>query len=90
MNSLVATLHSRPQPSSCDDEVRSFSGQPGQVAGLSSASGGRGINSNCSTCRAPWRLLVPTQSEPVSPPPMTTTFFPPAKICPSTASPATR
>ena len=43
-------------------------------------SGGLGINSNCVTDAAPCRLEVPTQSLPVSPPPITTMFFPVAKI----------
>ena len=38
---------------------------------------------------APWRFDVPTQSEPVSPPPITTTCLPVARICPATRSPAT-
>ena len=37
-----------------------------------------GINSNWVTLAAPWRLLVPTQSEPVSPPPITMTCLPSA------------
>ena len=44
----------------------------------------------CVTLTAPCRTLVPIQSEPVSPPPMTSTFFPfaftilsLAKVCPS-------
>ena len=32
------------------------------------------------TDSAPWRIEVPMQSEPVSPPPMTTTCLPPARI----------
>ena len=37
---------------------------------------GSGIISNCVTLLAPRRMEVPTQSLPVSPPPMTTTCFP--------------
>jgi hypothetical protein len=43
---------------------------------LFSSSGGIGISSNWVTEAAPCRLEVPTQSEPVSPPPMTTTCLP--------------
>jgi hypothetical protein len=60
--------------------VRSLSGQYGQVSGLFSSSGGCGITSNWVTEAAPWRLEVPTQSEPVSPPPITTTCLPVALI----------
>ena len=45
-----------------------------------SCSGGIGMSSNWVTLFAPWRLLVPTQSLPVSPPPMTTTCLPSARI----------
>ena len=38
-------------------------------------SGGFGISSNWVTCSAPCLLEVPTQSLPVSPPPITTTFL---------------
>ena len=58
------------------------------VAVLSSTSAGLGITSICVTLAAPWRLAVPTQSAPVSPPPMTTTCLPLALIG-FFASPAT-
>jgi hypothetical protein len=46
--------------------------------------GGRGKISNCTRLLHPWRSAVPTQSVPVSPPPMTMTFFPLALMyCPS-------
>src|SRR5690606_4249504 len=80
LSSLVVTAQSRSQPSSCEDEVRSFRGQYGHTSGLSSDSGGWGISSNWVTEAAPWRLLVPTQSEPVSPPPITTTCLPLASV----------
>ena len=48
--------------------------------GLFSASGGCGMISKFVTESAPWRIEVPMQSEPVSPPPMTTTCLPPARI----------
>ena len=73
---LVATAKSRSQPSSWLDEVRSFSGQSGQVSGLFSCSGGCGMISSWVTEAAPWRLEVPMQSQPVSPPPITTTCLP--------------
>ena len=41
------------------------------------------------TERAPWRFDVPTQSEPVSPPPMTTTCLPVARSAGDAVSPAT-
>ena len=58
-------------------EVRSFSGQSGQVSALFSRSGGWGMISSWVTEAAPWRFEVPMQSEPVSPPPMT------RRACPS-------
>src|SRR3970040_771705 len=67
---LVATAQSRAQHSSCEREVGSLFGQFGQVSGLFSFSGGFGNNSNWVTEAAPWRIDVPTQSEPVSPPPI--------------------
>ena len=81
---LVATAQSRAQPSSCDDEVRSLIGQYGHTSGLFSVSGGCGSSSNWVTDAAPWRFDVPTQSEPVSPPPITTTCLPVAMICAGT------
>ena len=36
--------------------------------------------SSCVTETAPWRKAVPMQSEPVSPPPITTTYLPSARI----------
>ena len=66
-------------PSSCEDEVRSFSGQSGQVSALFSRSGGCGMISSWVTEAAPWRFEVPMQSEPVSPPPITTTCLPLAR-----------
>src|SRR5205085_4602841 len=76
VNSLVAMANSRSQPSSCEEELRSLYGQYGQVSSLFSCSGGVGISSNCVTLFAPCRLLVPTQSLPVSPPPITMTCLP--------------
>ncbi len=75
--------------------MRSFSGQSGQVSALSSCSGGIGMISSWVIESAPWRLEVPMQSEPVSPPPMTTTCLPLAVMVPlgaatSSASPAPR
>ena len=79
-NFAVATAKSRTAPSSWLDEVRSFSGQFGQVSGLFSCSGGCGMISKLVTDSAPWRNEVPMQSEPVSPPPMTMTCLPLARI----------
>src|SRR5690606_5498033 len=77
---LVVIAQSRSQPSRCDDDVRNLAGQYGQVNALFSCSGGRGISSICVTDAAPCRLLVPTQSDPVSPPPITMTCLPAAEI----------
>ena len=53
--------------------------------------GGCGNISSWVTEAAPWRLAVPMQSEPVSPPPMTTTCLPIARIgSPCSGRPATR
>ncbi len=79
-NFVVSTAKSRSTPSSWLDEVRSFSGHSGQVSGLFSCSGGFGMISKLVTDSAPWRIEVPMQSEPVSPPPITTTCLPAARI----------
>ena len=83
---LVSTAQSRSPPSSCEDEVRSFSGQSGQVSALFSCAGGWGMISSWVTEAAPWRLEVPMQSEPVSPPPITTTCLPLALSVPRGAA----
>ena len=75
--------------------MRSFSGQFGQESALFSFSGGIGMISSWVTDLAPWRNDVPMQSEPVSPPPMTTTFWSFAKMSLASmmaggVSPATR
>ena len=70
--------------------MRSFSGQRGQTRGLFSRKGGWGMISSWVTLSAPCRLAVPMQSEPVSPPPITTTRFPAASIVPPGSSPAFR
>ena len=80
---------SRSTPSSCEDEVRSRVGQYGQT-GLRSTSGGIGNSSKLVTEAAPWRFEVPMQSEPVSPPPITTTCLPFAQSSGTPLSPATR
>ena len=79
-NLRVITAKSRSAPSSWLEEVRSFTGQFGQFSILSSILGGVGMISSCVTLSAPWRIEVPMQSEPVSPPPMTTTCLPAARI----------
>jgi hypothetical protein len=53
MARLVSTDHSRSQPSSCEEEVRSFNGQSGQVSALFSRSGGLGRISIWVIDRAP-------------------------------------
>ena len=72
-NFCVITAKSRSAPSSWLEEVRSFIGQSGQVSSLFSFAGGCGMISKLVTESAPWRIEVPMQSEPVSPPPITTT-----------------
>ena len=79
-NFVVITAKSRSTPSSWLDEVRSFIGHCGQVSGLFSFSGGCGMISKLVTDSAPWRIEVPMQSEPVSPPPITTTCLSVARI----------
>src|SRR6185369_7440550 len=81
-NSLVVMAQCLSQPSSCEEEVRSISGQFGQGVVPSLSAGGLGISSICVTDKAPCLLDVPTQSEPVSPPPITITFLPVASISP--------
>ena len=97
-NSFDRIPHSRRQPSSCEELVRRITGQFGHGVfdgrwlrrGYFPRSGGCGSSSNCVRLFAPCRLLVPSQSEPVSPPPITTTSLPSARICPCTSSPAFR
>src|SRR3546814_12985412 len=84
---LVTTAQSRSQPSSCEDEVRSFRGQPGQVSVLFSFAGGLGMISSWVTDAAPWRFEVPPPSDPGSPPPITTTSLPVAVIHPPGPAP---
>ena len=95
MARLVCTDQSRSQPSCCEEEVRSLSGQSGHTSALFSFTGGWGMISSWVTEAAPWRLEVPMQSEPVSPPPITTTCLPLAVSVPfgaalASGSPATR
>src|SRR3982075_2132319 len=79
-NFCVSTANSRLAPSAWLDEVRIFKGQFGQVTPLFSCSGGGGMISSCVTDSAPCRNDLPMQSDPVSPPPITTTCLPPAKM----------
>ena len=51
--------------------------------------GGLSIISSWVTEAQPWRMEVPTQSFPVSPPPTMTTFFPLAEMAKSSVSPMT-
>ena len=88
---VAVVLQTRSQPSSWELEVLSRVGHSGQTTSRLSRSGGLGMISICVIDLAPWRLAVPMQSEPVSPPPMTTTCLPLALISgPATVSPATR
>ena len=75
-----ATAKSRSAPSACDDEVRIFMGQFGQVSSLFSFSGGFGMISICVTEK---RALADRRADAVrscSPPPMTTTCLPWAEM----------
>ena len=58
----VTTEKPRSQPSSCEEEVRSFIGQCGQVERLVLALGGSARISSWVTEAAPWRFAVPMQS----------------------------
>ncbi len=92
VNALVATFQCRSQPSLWLLDVRSMFGHCGQGVASARAGGGCGRISTCVTEAAPCRMAVPTQSDPVSPPPMTSTDLPRADIsrCGSTVSPARR
>jgi hypothetical protein len=79
-NSFVDTLQDRSHPSSWAVEVRRTLGQVGHGFVGTRSSGGFWRISICTIDFAPCRRLVPMQSDPVSPPPMTTTFFPAAVI----------
>ena len=60
--------------------MRYSSGQVGHGVELARVSGGLGMISSWVIERAPWRIAVPRQSAPVSPPPMMTTSLPSAVI----------
>ena len=76
-NSSVLIFQRRVQPSSWDDVVFSVRGQLGQgFCGSSGPSTGFGMISICVTDLHPCLWDVPMQSEPVSPPPMTSTSLP--------------
>ncbi len=51
-----------------------------RIVGLPRSSGGFGKISICVRLLQPWRIDVPTQSVPVSPPPMTITSLPLAEM----------
>ena len=55
-----------------EDPEQDFKPDYGTITAYRSA-GGFGMISNCVSVRQPCRMAVPTQSVPVSPPPMTTT-----------------
>ena len=61
-------------------------GQSGQTIALFSFTGGFGMISIWVIEAAPWRAEVPMQSDPVSPPPITTTCLPLALIVPNGAA----
>ena len=69
-------LKSRAAPSAWLEEVRNFIGQYGQVSSLFSFLGGLGKDLELRHGDGALPERVPMQSEPVSPPPITTTCFP--------------
>ena len=77
---LVSIPNSRIPPSSCELEVRNISGHSGHGVDGERRSGGRSSSSIEVTDAARCRCEVPTQSEPVSPPPRITTCLPVARI----------
>ena len=79
--------HLRLHPSLWLELVRSMYGQSGHGVDAPRPSGGLGMISICVTDFAPWRMEVPTQSLPVSPPPMTSTSLPFASIGGADSSP---
>ena len=80
-NARVETAQSRSAPSSCERRRAQDERPLGpRVRRHARRARGLGISSSCVTLAAPCRSDVPTQSEPVSPPPMTTTRLPVARI----------
>ena len=76
MNRLEANDQRRVHPSSWLEVVFRTTGHCGQGVASLWPMGGCGMISICVTLAAPCRTLVPMQSEPVSPPPMTSTRLP--------------
>ena len=68
MNRSEFRFHRLSHPSLWLELVRSIYGHSGQGVEESRVSGGLGMISICVTDAAPWRMDVPTQSLPVSPP----------------------
>ena len=78
---VVEIAKSRSPPSLSAYEVRSFIGQRGHgVTSSGRARGGSPSSSICVTDAAPSRWALPTQSAPVSPPPITITCLPAAEM----------
>ncbi len=77
---LVVTEKSRPRlrPGSMKSASSAANGAMSALCLLSL--GGCGMISSWVTDSAPWRIEVPMQSDPVSPPPITTTCLPAARI----------
>ena len=92
MKRVVTTEKScspRPTPlaSSIAYERRNFAGHSGHgVRSSGRVGGGSGSSSSCVTDSAPSRIELPTQSAPVSPPPITTTCLPAAVIAGSSGA----
>ena len=74
--------------SSCAEETRKVIGYVGQGWPAGRSEGGSGRISSCVIERAPWRVAVPRQSAPVSPPPMMMTSLPAAVIWSAISSPS--
>ena len=74
------TLHILLPPSKWLLEVRFLYSHIGHGVDGERSAGGSGIISICVTLFAPWRIAVPRQSLPVSPPPIMRTFLSFAEI----------
>ena len=78
---VVLIENSRSPPSFSAYEPRSFIGQRGHgVRSSGRETGGSPTSSICVTDAGPSRCALPTQSAPVSPPPITITCFPAAEM----------
>ena len=79
-NAWVEAAYTRSPPSSWAEETRNVIGYVGHGWPAGRSSGGRAMISSWVIEAACWRIAVPRQSAPVSPPPMITTCLPSARI----------